>query len=106
MYAGSFVSSGRIAARIDKIGDDTYISKLTAQAKKYKRPNSEIMKSINLFIKVIGFAIVFVAVFMFNTNFGDNWSVINETGGFWRNLFKGNLLIDEALQKTAAKMPR
>ena len=102
LYAGSFVSSGRIAARIDKIGDDTYISKLTAQAKKYKRPNSEIMKSINLFIKVIGFAIVFVAVFMFNTNFGDNWAVINETGGFWRNLFKGNLLIDEALQKTAA----
>ena len=39
---------------------------------------------------------------MFNTNFGDNWAVINETGGFWRNLFKGNLLIDEALQKTAA----
>ena len=102
LYAGSFVASGRIAARVDKIGDDTYISKLTAQAKKYKRPNSEIMKSINLFIKVIGFAIVFVTIFMFNTNFGDNWAIIKETGGFWKNLFAGNLLIDEALQKTAA----
>ena len=102
LYAGSFVASGRIAARVDKIGEDTYISKLTAQAKKYKRPNSEIMKSINLFIKVIGFAIVFVTIFMFNTNFGDNWAIIKETGGFWKNLFAGNLLIDEALQKTAA----
>ena len=102
LYAGSFVASGRIAARVDKIGEDTYISKLTAQAKKYKRPNSEIMKSINLFIKVIGFAIVFVTIFMFNTNFGNNWAVIKESGGFWKNLFAGNLLIDEALQKTAA----
>ena len=102
LYAGSFVASGRIAARVDKIGEDTYISKLTAQAKKYKRPNSEIMKSINLFIKVIGFAIVFVTIFMFNTNFGDNWAIIKETGGFWKNLFASNLLIDEALQKTAA----
>ena len=105
LYAGSFVASGQIAARVDKIGEDTYISKLTAQAKKYKRPNSEIMNSINLFIKVIGFAIVFVAIFMFSTNFkdlGGDWAAINQTGGFWHNLMQGNLILNETIQKTAA----
>lgn len=105
LYAGSFVASGQIAARVDKIGEDTYISKLTAQAKKYKRPNSEIMNSINLFIKIIGFAIVFVAVFMFGTNFNDlggDWAAINQTGGFWHNLMQGNLILNETIQKTAA----
>ena len=105
LYAGSFVASGQIAARVDKISEDTYISKLTAQAKKYKRPNSEIMNSINLFIKVIGFAIVFVAIFMFGTNFhdlGGDWKAINESGGLWHNLMEGNLILNETIQKTAA----
>ena len=105
LYAGSFVASGRIAARVDKIGEDTYISKLTAQAKKYKRPNSEIMNSINLFIKVIGFAIVFVTIFMFGTNFrgvGGDWELLKESGGFWHNLMAGNQVLEDTLQKTAA----
>ena len=105
LYAGSFIASGQIAARVEKIGDETYISKLTAQAKKYKRPNSEIMNSINLFIKVIGFAIVFVAIFMFGTNFrgeGGKWATIHETGGLWHNLIVGNDILDITIQKTAA----
>ncbi len=105
LYAGSFVASGHIAARVDKIGEHTYISKLTAKAKTYKRPNSEIMNSINLFIKVIAFAIVLVAIFIFPTNLkdlGGSWEGLRETGGFWKNLFMGNEVINEAIQKTAA----
>ncbi len=105
LYAGSFVASGRIAARVDKLGDHTYISKLTAQAKTYKRPNSEIMNSINLFIKVIGFVIVFVAIFMFLTNFrdqGGNWEQLRASGGFLRNLFRGNETLNITIQKTAS----
>ena len=105
LYAGSFVVSGQIAARVDKVSENTYISKLTAQAKKYKRPNSEIMNSINLFIKVIGFAIVFVTIFMFSTNFrdlGGNWENIQATGGLWHNLMAGNEILDDTIQKTAA----
>ncbi len=105
LYAGSFVASGQIAARVDKLGDHTYISKLTAQAKTYKRPNSEIMNSITLFIEIIGFAIIFVATFMFLTNFhdlGGDWDVLKEEGGFWHNLFKGSDLLNDTIQKTAA----
>ncbi len=104
IYAGSFVASGRIAARVDKIGEETYISKLTAKAKTYKRPNSEIMNSINLFIKIIGFAIIFVAIFMFSTNFNaeGSWTDIRNSGGFWHNLFKGNPILSNAIKKTVA----
>ncbi len=105
LYAGSFVSSGRIAARVDKLGEHTYINKLTAKAKTYKRPNSEIMNSINKFIQIIGFVIIFVTIFMFSTNFrtsGGSWAALREQGGFWYQLFKGNDMLNTTIQKTAA----
>ena len=85
LFAGSFIASGQVAARVDKIGEDTYISKLTSKAKKYKRPNSEIMNSINLFIRVIGLAIVPVAILMFFTNLRGSttsWAELAASGGF------------------------
>ena len=107
VYAGSFVSSGRIAVRVDKIGDHTYISKLTARAKKYKRPNSEIMNSISAFIKIIGLIIVPIAVFMFFNNFaatGGSWDSLAETGGFFKTLFAENKdgILSTTIQKTCA----
>ena len=33
LYAGSFLASGQIAVRVERIGDETYISKLTATLK-------------------------------------------------------------------------
>ena len=91
--------------RVDKIGEDTYISKLTARAKKYKRPNSEIMNSINLFIKVIGFIIVPIAIFMFLTNFknlGGSWADIRAGGGFFATLFSNNPTLNDTIQKTCS----
>ena len=107
LYAGSFVASGQIAVRVDKIGEDTYISKLTARAKKYKRPNSEIMNSITLFIKIIGLIIIPVALLMFPTNLrnigGENaWADLATRGGFWTNLFKGDEVLSETIQKTCS----
>ncbi len=105
LYAGSFVASGHCAVRVDKIGEDTYISKLTARAKKYKQPNSEIMNSINLFIKVIGFIIVPIAIFMFLTNFknlGGSWADIRAGGGFFATLFSNNPTLNDTIQKTCS----
>ncbi len=111
LYAGSFVSSGKCAVRVDKISEDTYISKLTARAKKYTRPKSEIMNSITLFIKVIGLLIIPVAIFMFFTNYhsaskAGSWaeamSQLGEMGGFWKMLLGGNTDLCEAIQATCA----
>ncbi len=104
LYAGSFIASGRIAARVDKIGEDTYISKLTSRAKTYKRPNSEIMNSISLFIKVIALVILPVAVLMFFTNYRTvgSWENLEATGGFWAHLFGGDEALSQTIQKTAS----
>ena len=105
IYAGSFVASGRIAVRVDKIGDDTYISKLTARAKKYKRPNSEIMNSITLFIKIIGLTIVPIAILMFFTNLKADGLTLEQfkaSGGFFKTLLAGNADLSETVQKTCS----
>ena len=107
LYAGSFVASGQVVARVEKIGDFTYISKLTAKAKKYKRPNSEIMNSINLFIKIIGIAIIPIAILMFFNNFAASkfgkWENL-PAEGFWATLFSENSegVLSQVLQKTVA----
>ena len=62
LYAGSFISSGSGKFRVEKVGKETYLEKLTAKAKKYKRPNSELMNSTKLIIKVITILIVPVAI--------------------------------------------
>ena len=107
VYAGSFVASGKIAVRVDKIGDETYISKLTAKAKKYKRPHSEIMNSITTFIKVIGIVIVPIAVFMFFNNFAafaGDWSKISSLGDFFAVLFSEDATgtLSLTIQRTGA----
>ncbi len=53
LYAGSFISSGSVVARVDKVGSANYIETLTSYAKKYKKPKSELMNSIKLIIKVL-----------------------------------------------------
>jgi len=99
LYAGSFVASGKITVRVDKVSEDTYISKLTSKAKAYKRPKSEIMNSITMFIKIIGFAIVPLAIMMFFNNYAAHYGLgyawaetvehIAENGGFFKMLFEG-----------------
>lgn len=102
LLAGSFVTGGRVTARVDKIGTETYINKLTARAKKYKRPNSEIINSIHLFIKLIGLMIVPVAILMFFTNLkaaNIEWADIEARGGFIKILLSTNTF-DSVIQKT------
>lgn len=69
LYAGSFIASGACRVRADKVGKATYLNSLTSKAKKYKKPRSEIMNSIRLFIRVIAVLIPLVAAGMFWINF-------------------------------------
>lgn len=69
LLAGSFISSGSCRARVDKIGDDSYIEELSRKAKTYKKPKSELFNSLNSIIKVIGFIIIPIAVLMYLNNY-------------------------------------
>ena len=67
LYAGSFISSGNGKFRVEKVGKETYLEKLTSKAKKYKRPNSELMNSTKLIIKAVSIIIIPLAIFTFFT---------------------------------------
>lgn len=75
LYAGSFIASGSCKVRAEKVGKATYLNNLTAKAKKYKRPSSEIMNSIRLFIRAIALLIVVVGALMFWTNWQSIYGV-------------------------------
>lgn len=65
LFAGSYIASGTGKFRVDKVGEETYLQKLTSKAKKYKKPNSELMNSTKLIIKVVGLLIIPVAIGIF-----------------------------------------
>ena len=72
LYAGSFVVSGKCNAVVDKIGKDNYIQTLTAQVKKYRKPNSDLMKALNTIIKVMTFILVPIGLFLFYMQYVQN----------------------------------
>ena len=82
LYAGSFIASGSGKFRVEKVGKETYLEKLTAKAKKYRRPNSELMNSTKLIIKCIGFLIVPIAIGMFFTTYNAPLSTTALSGVF------------------------
>lgn len=94
LFAGSFISSGSGKFRVEKVGKETYLEKLSSKAKKYKRPNSELMNSTKLIIKVISILIIPIAIGMFfitKNNF-------DPTAGATDFIF--NAKINFAIQKT------
>ena len=71
LFAGSFISSGTCKARADKVGKATYLNSLSAKAKKYKKPNSELMRSSKLIIYIVGILIIPIAALMFFVNWNN-----------------------------------
>lgn len=58
LYSGSFIVSGSCVARVDKVGANSYIEKLASDAKKYKKPKSELLRTLNGILKVISMIII------------------------------------------------
>ena len=71
LFAGSFVTSGNCKARADKVGKNTYLNSLSAKAKKYQKPKSELMRSTKLIIMVIAILIIPIAAGMFFINWNN-----------------------------------
>jgi cation-transporting ATPase E len=59
LLSGSFIVSGECRARLDKVGVDSFVSKLTVEAKKHvKKHRSEMMRHLTRLVQVIGFIII------------------------------------------------
>ncbi|MBR2385587.1 MAG: HAD-IC family P-type ATPase [Clostridia bacterium] len=69
ILSGSFVVSGSALAVTDCVGEERYIQKLSAKAKKFKKPKSEIMTTLRWIIRVIGVLIIPISIGSFITNY-------------------------------------
>ena len=70
LLSGSFVVSGKACARLEKVGKDSYISKLTLQATKSKKGDqSEMIRSLNYLIMVMGIIIIPIGIALFVQSF-------------------------------------
>ena len=66
LMSGSFIVSGSCRARLERVGEDSYISQLTSQAKKSKKgEQSEMIRSLNRIVKIAGIIIIPIGFALF-----------------------------------------
>lgn len=66
LMSGSFVVSGECYARLEKVGNESYISRLSLEAKSMGgKEQSEMIRSINLIVKCVGIVIIPIGLILF-----------------------------------------
>ena len=70
LLSGSFVVSGSCLARLTKVGEESYISKLTHRATQTKEgEQSEMIRSLNRLVQAVGIVIIPIGVVLFVQQF-------------------------------------
>ena len=70
LLSGSFVVSGLCRAQLTDVGADSYVSRLTQEAKRAKKPQqSEMMRALQNLVKWIGVIVIPLGVVMFIKEF-------------------------------------
>ncbi len=69
IMSGSCVISGKAKARVIHIGMDNFAMKISAGAKYFKKPNSEIWKALMRLVKIMAFIIVPLGVALFGVKY-------------------------------------
>ncbi|NYZ58907.1 cation-translocating P-type ATPase [Lactococcus lactis] len=77
LLSGSFVVSGEAKVILEKVGKDSYISKLTEQAKLVDHgEDSEMLRALNKLLKWVSFIILPIAVILFTQNYFVNHNTL------------------------------
>lgn len=70
LMSGSFVVSGSCLGRLEQVGADSYISKLTLEAKATKEgEQSEMIRSLDKLVQIVGFLIIPIGVVLFGQQY-------------------------------------
>lgn len=85
LLSGSFLISGNIMAETEHIGEENYANKITLGAKYFKKPNSVIMNSVRMIVRIVAIALVPIAGLL-----------------VWKNFFVISQPIDDAMVKVVA----
>lgn len=86
LMSGSFVVSGECYVRLEKVGNESYISKLSMEAKSMgSKEQSEMIRSINQIVKWIGIVIIPIGIIL-----------------FWQSHFVNDVSISKSVTSTVA----
>ena len=70
LMSGSFVVSGSCLGRLEQVGADSYISKLTLEAKATKEgEQSEMIRSLDKMVQIVGFLIIPIGIVLFGQQY-------------------------------------
>ena len=102
ILSGSFIVSGSAYARVDHIGHDNYISKISCEAKYEKRVNSVIMNSFEKILKILSVVIVPVGIMLLInqlrvTNYDVTSSIFNTVAALIGMIPEGLLLLTSSV---------
>ncbi|MBO4468347.1 MAG: HAD-IC family P-type ATPase [Clostridia bacterium] len=112
LKSGSFVISGTCIAALTAVGNDSYAAQLTAKAKAVKDKQSELIRNIELIIKIAGILIIpigitlfYQALFINHHSFSD--AVVSSVGAIIGMIPEGlYLLVTIALALSSIKLAR
>lgn len=65
LYSGSFIVGGSCTSKVERVGKNNYVSKITNEAKYIKKVNSVIMNTLKKVIKVVSIIIVPLGLLLF-----------------------------------------
>lgn len=70
LLSGSFIVSGKCSGRLEHVGKDSYISKLTLQATKSKEEEqSEMIRALDKLLRIVGIIILPIGIVLFIQQF-------------------------------------
>ena len=78
LMSGSFVVSGKATARLTAVGSDCYAAQLTTKAREIKNKKSEMVKNIELIIKIAGIVIIPLGVALYVEAVAINHKTVSE----------------------------
>ena len=91
-YSGSYVISGKATLRAEKVGKNSLVEEIQSKAKQFKRPKSELLKSLNKIFHIISLVIIPLGIMLFFKDF------------FNSQALETSEKIKEAVKSTSASM--
>ena len=65
LYSGSYIAEGRLEAQLIFVGDESYVGRLTREARNAKKPASGLMNDMKKLIRMDSYALVPLGVLLF-----------------------------------------
>ena len=93
LLAGSYIITGKIYCRADKIAKDTYLYSIESRAKGFKKPKSMLVNALNSIIKTLVFIAIPVAIIVgWHEYFNFDPTIAEPDASAWGNAIKWSML--------------